>query len=216
MEQKDLADVERMAKVVKLFRLVSEGKSEVEIRKEMGLEEAEYNRFRKECFEKEAERIKEKGIGEVYVEYMLHQKKCLEDLEAMSKQFSNAKHYSALVTSVKTRSDIYDKIIKVGQEFGLLEKRPERREIVAGVLVAKMNSNQLRSTILGELQGMEKLMNTFGGLGLEEIEPGELYPALPPATEIIDMTTKPLPGHKSRAHVLSSGRRVVKKVRGEG
>jgi hypothetical protein len=193
--------------------LKEQGKSDSDIRAAFGMELEQYEKFSKECLLCEAEKLKCKNVGEVYVEYLLNQKKCIADLERMATKFDQVKHYSALVQAVKTRSDIYDKIIKVGQDFGLLEKKPERREVVAGVLVAKMDNDQLRSTILGELTSMEKLMEMYGDQNIIDVLPGPLHREYLPAPVLdsLDSAVPLLKGHKTKTHVVSSGRRVVKK-----
>jgi len=199
-------DLERLsdeARYSLAMMLLGEGKGEEEVAKACGVGEAEWAKFRKDCFEWAAEGVRGKSAGEVFVEYMLNQKRCIKDLEVMAQRFDNAKHYSALVGSVKTRSDIFDKIIKMGQDLGLLEKRPERKEIVAGVLVAKMDDQQLRDVILGELRNLDELMGVARG-GLMELSEPVLH------------REAGMRGHRSKANRVIGGRRVTKKKRGEG
>jgi len=191
------------------------GKNDDECRSELRMDSEDYDNLRKETLNWKAEEIRDKTVGEVYVEYMLNQIDCIRDLEKMCKKFDRVKHYSALVSAVKARSDIHDKIIKMGQEFGILEKRPERKEIVAGVLVAKMDSDQLRNTILGELTNMEKMMEKFGGHDILDLPEPKLHRPIP---KVIDMgpvgkkeKKKTKKGHKSRANKVFGGRRIVKK-----
>jgi hypothetical protein len=205
----DIAKIENEARLVRFLQLKKSGESDDDIRAKFEMDLETYDAFVKECFLHEVERIQNKSVGEVYVEYMLAQKKCIADLEKMATKFDQAKHYSALVNSVKTRSDILDKIIKVGQDFGLLEKRPERKEIVAGVLITKMDDDQLRNTILGELKNLEKMMNHFGDHTIIDLPQGSMYRELPAPLEMKEPES--LEGHKTRSHVISGGRKVVKK-----
>lgn len=205
----DLEQIENEARFVRFLQLKKSGESDDDIRAKFGMDLETYDRFAKECLLQEVERIQNKSVGEVYVEYVLAQKKCISDLEKMANRFDNVKHYSALVNSVKTRSDILDKIIKVGQDFGLLEKRPERKEIVAGVMIHKMDDEQLRTTILGELKNLEKMMNHFGDQTIIDLPKGELYRELPVPLELKEPET--MPGHKTKTHIVSGGRKVVKK-----
>jgi len=209
----DLAKIEKQAKYTRFFSLKEQGESEAEIRIALGMELDDFEKFAKECLQCEADKLSQKSVGEVYVEYLFHQKKCIADLEVMAKKFDQVKHYSALVNSVKIRSDIFDKIIKVGQEFGLLEKKPERREIVAGIMVAKMDSQQLRNTILGELSGLEKMMDMYGDQGILDVAPGELHRDYVPPLQLEKPESEAplLKGHKTKTHIIHGGRRVVKK-----
>jgi hypothetical protein len=205
----DLEKIENDARFVRFLQLKKDGENDDEIRAKFAMDIDTYDRFAKECLLQEVDRIQSKSVGEVYVEYMLAQKKCISDLERMATRFDNVKHYSALVNSVKTRSDILDKIIKVGQDFGLLEKRPERREIVAGLMIAKMDDDQLRNTILGELKNLEKMMNHIGNQTIIDLPQGEMYRELPAPLQMKEPESTP--GHKSKSHVVSGGRKVVKK-----
>lgn len=202
MSRWDMEQMSDEARYSMVMVLLGEGKDEGEVAKSVGVGAEEWGQFRKRCFEWAADEVREKSTGEVFVEYMLNQKRCISDLEGMAERFGSARHYSALVGSVKARSDIYDKVIKMGQDLGLLERRPERKEIVAGVLVAKMDDQQLRDVILGELRNLDELMGVVRG-GLMELPEPVLH------------REAGARGHRSKANRVIGGRRVMKRKLGE-
>ena len=95
------------------------------------------------------------------------------------------------------------KIIKIGQEFGILEKKPEEKRLVAGVLVAQLSNDQLRQAITGAIGNLNEMVANFGDLDITQMAPGSLHYKLPESTTA---------GKTNRAKTsrVSKGRRVVK------
>ena len=199
--------VERSTLRIKLLKMIADGDAEDKIRKQMKMNLEEYVEFRRECLQWSADAIREKSIGEVYAEYVLNQKKCINDLESMAEKFSS-KQQSAYVSSIKARADIFDRMIKVGQEFGILEKKAERKEIVAGVMVAKMEDDELRQTVIGELVNLKGMMDSIVGTGIMELPVGALHRPGPKPGVV--KSSKRKKGHTSIMNRIHRGRRVVK------
>lgn len=201
-ERLDVARIEKMGLWQRILHLLYEGFSDSDVREQLRLEPDEYDRLRREAFEFEADRIRQKSSEEIYVEYMINQGKCIKDLTDLASQFVARKHYSALVTAVRARSQIYDKVIEVGQNFGIIEKAPDRSEKNVKLLIGKLEKEEIAKMAVGELQNMDRLMKMIGDEDILDVSPGRIHRALP----------APKTGKKDRAkqNRVHKGRRVVK------
>ncbi len=166
-----------------IYTSMCEGKLDNEIMASMGLEPEEYKKLRAAMMDAKADEVRNQPTEHVYVEYMIKQAKNIADLTKMIDEFTTTKQYTALVGAIRIRAELYDKLIAKGQEFGLIHKEPDRKEIVAGVLVADLSNKQLKTAIVGELTNLNQLMSRYGDSKILDMAPGTLHhgPRLPPA-----------------------------------
>jgi hypothetical protein len=175
--------------IATIYGYLSQGKSDKYIMKKMGLASEDYDSLKVAMFDAKADEVRARPNEHVYVEYIINQAGNIRDLTKMVKEFHKSKQYNAMVGAIRARAEIYDKLIAKGQEFGLIKKTPERKEIVAGVLVAELSNTDLKRAVVGELNMLDKLTKKFGDGDILELEaPGDLHhgPALPPASGASD------------------------------
>jgi hypothetical protein len=145
---------------------------------------------------------------------MNEQKACISALDEITDQFA-MNQLSAKVGAIRAKSDIVDKIVKFGQDIGLIDRRPEERRILAGVMVADMSNKQLRGMITSELANLDKMVKTFGEAGILDMNPGALHydPAPVPALKAgaTGQSKAKSKTNKSKANKVHGGRRVVRK-----
>lgn len=160
----------------------------------MGLSAEEFQDLKAQMFDKKADAIREKPNEHIFVEYLINQTGNIQALTDMIAEFKTSKQYNAMVGAVKARADIYDRLIAKGQEFGLIDKRPERKEIVAGLLVADLSNQQLKVEMTRALDGLNKLQKRFGDgdlLALPKAESLHRGPALEAESESAPILVKP-------------------------
>jgi hypothetical protein len=164
-----------------IWDALCKGESDDEIMDLMGLEPEIFRALKVQLFEDKAQELKRKPPEHVYVEYVLAQTQNIQDLSDMIGEFRKTKQYNALVGAIKARSDLHDKLIAKGQEFGIFKKAPNRREIVAGVLVQDMSRDDLKTAITGAISRLDTMMKRYGDGDIMEQVPGAIYngPALP-------------------------------------
>lgn len=184
--------------VVKIFTRLSEGLTDKEVMDEIGVSAEDYNQFKAAMFDAKAEEIRGRPIEHVYVEYLINQASNIKDLtDLVIKKGSH--QLNAMVGAVRVRAEIYDKIIKTGQEMGVIKRAPQQHEVIGGIIVADLTSEKLRALITNELRELGGLMKKYGDKGILDMEPGSLHygPALPAKTSADgedDLpTTRPAP-----------------------
>ena len=197
--------------IVTIYTKLCEGKDDREVMDEMGLEADEYEAFKAAMFDAKTDEIREMPEEHLYVRYIIEQNINIKDLTTMINQFKSTKQYNALVGAVRARSEILDKIIAKGQEFGIIKKTPTRKEVVAGVLVADMTNNDLRVGITKAIKQLDSLVKMYGGnksiLELPDPESFHRGPVLPEETLTAELSGPPKKTAKNTKKKVYKGRR---------
>lgn len=164
-----------------------EGLTDEEQAAKMGLEAEEFQRLRTAMFDSKAEEVRAKPTEHVYVQYIIDQAKNIKDLTEMINDFKNTRQHTAMVAAVKARSDIHDKLIKKGQEFGFIRQDPKTGDLGLGKLLGDMSNKQLRVAITAELRTLNDLVGRYGDGNILDVSVGQLHhgPRLP-AQELED------------------------------
>lgn len=196
--------------ILRIYTMLTSGEDENDILDEMGVTVEEYEKLKSAMFEAKAEEVRSKPIEHVYVEYMIEQLKNVTTLSDVIDNYRSTKQATAIVGAVKVRSEIIDKLITKGQEFGLIKKVPNRNEFVGGVVIANLTNQELKKQITGALGGLNDMLTKYGDKNMIDVTPGEIHrgKALPEAVldSEEDKTTKP---NKSKF----KGRRNVKRTK---
>lgn len=171
--------------IVTIYGHMCEGKLDNEIIADMGLTPEEYKKLRSAMFDAKADEVRSTPTEHVYVDYMIKQARNIKDLTDMIEEFKTTKQYTALVGAVRVRAELYDKLIAKGQEFGLIHKEPDKKQVLAGVMVADLSNKQLKTMIVGELDNLNQLMARYGDANIMDMAPGKLHhgPRLPPTID---------------------------------
>jgi len=166
-----------------IYSSMVEGGTDADIAAEMGITAEEYQGLKAAMFDAKADEVRARPTEHTYVQYMIDQAQNVKDLTNMIADFKMSKQYNAMVGAVKVRSEIYDKLIKFGQDFGLIHKEAKKGELLVGHLIADMTNKQLKAAITGELSMLNGLVKKYGDKDIMDMDPGSLHhgPRLPPA-----------------------------------
>lgn len=175
---------EQLAEAVQaIYSGYLDGKTDEEVAADIGVDAEEFAKLRASMLDVKAEEIRTKPTEHVYVQYMIDQCRNLKDLTKLIEDFRTTKQGTAMVAAVKARSDIYDKLIKQGQEFGLIQKSMDSDGLGISKWVRDLTNRQLRATIASELKSLHSMVRKYGDTSIVDMDPGELHsgPQLPPA-----------------------------------
>lgn len=205
--------------IATLYNGLSEGMTDKEVFEEMGITAEDYKALKISMLEGKAEELRSKPHEHTYVEYLISQSANIRDLTSIIDKMDSKEQYASMVGAVRARADILDRLIEKGQAFGLIHKKAERKEIVAGVVVSELSDPQLKKLILGELSMLNDLRKQFGEKNFSKIEvPDELHtgPALveePKSKEDVGVFKKEdLPKtNKAKTSKISKGRKKIRK-----
>lgn len=196
------------AACAKLRAYLAAGDSDHEICEKMGLSWGDYEELKGKMMAFESAKVVTQSSEQVYVEYLMNQEKNIHALSTMIDSFQDSRQHAAMVGAVKARADIYDKMIKTGQEFGFIEKMPERTEIVAGVMVRDLSEQDLRAHITSALSSLDTMQKKYGdSSNIIDLDPGQThFPDPKPQKKALAAGGKT--NHRSQP--VHKGRRVVK------
>jgi hypothetical protein len=193
------------------------GEADTDIADLMGLDADQYRSLKLEMYKREKVELG-RTTEEFFIDYRLRQEGVIAELDKMVAYYSpqkvkvegggnnetlmadqfSAQRYggqpSAIVGALRAKSDIIDRIVKVGQEFGILEKAPEKKLVIGGLAVAQMSNEDLRRNIVEAVTGLKKLTTRYGdtdvlgralpsaGTVPAPVQDAELVPAAPKFT----------------------------------
>jgi hypothetical protein len=201
--------------VLTVYGLLCSGEDESDILDEMGLTATQYEELKKKMFDVKTDEVRSKPIEHVYVEYIIEQLRNISALNDIIANYRQTKQATALVGAIRARSEITDKLITRGQEFGLIKKVANRNELVAGVVIANLSNQELKKEITGALGGLNKLISQYGESSIIDVTPGKIHhgrglpeAVLYPATDVEKESEKK---SSKRRDKVRKGRRVVKR-----
>lgn len=197
--------IEAAARITRVLLLLEAGKTDAEIMDETGYTAEVYDATKAAAMKQMADFQEGREKKEIYAEYLIRQNANITDLTSVIRklQGEGAKSYSQiLVSAIRARSDIYDRMVKTGQDLGFIEKILDEKRVTVAVLLAKLNDDQLLSHVYGQLAQLDDLMKTVGSGEILDVAPGQIHRALP--------APKESKTNRAQANKVHKGRRVVK------
>ena len=164
-----------------VYELRVEGKTDKEIMEILRYDAETFEEVTTAMYESRAERMRVMPREHVYIDYVTEQRRNIKDLNDLVTNLDKKTQYNALVGAIRLRSDILDKIVEKGQEFGVIKKQAQRTEIVAGLLVHDMTQEDLRKGILGQTKLLKDVMERYGDGDIMSLTPETRHYALPAA-----------------------------------
>lgn len=146
---------------------VMEGDTDEEIMQLLGINTVgKYNELKRELYRQETADLRNKTTEDVFLEYKWAQEKCMMDLDEAMKGIPENQP-NALVGAIKAKSDIIDKILKTGQDIGVINKEPEKKLVIQGHVIAQMDNNSLRKLIAQETNSLADAIARYGDMDMD-------------------------------------------------
>lgn len=213
----------------KLGKLLEEGHNDATACHKLGLSLNDYEIVKSKMLEVQKELLAQVSSEDLYLEYIRNQRACIHDLNRVIDRTmdSSSKPSTTTVNAIRSRSEIYNKIIETGQQFGFIDKKPERKEIIQGVVVAHMDDQELKQAVLGQFKSIGEMMSKYDGSegNILDIDPGPLHKDDVVDVEVVEQKALPEPqaapipvpdkgqtyDKQHKRNKVHKGRRVVKK-----
>jgi len=167
---------EMMEAAKTLFKELVSGENDGDVADIMGWDDETFAKVKKAMLSSNADEMRSKPAEHVYVEYLIEQRRNVKDLTDL------INNLDAVVGAIRLRSEIVDRILERGFDFGVI-KRAETRQAggnvtfnYLGINLGEMTAPQLRDAIGAQLKELEGLMSKFGdGVGITSLSPGALH-----------------------------------------
>lgn len=209
--------MEREVALLKLRTCLEKGMYDDEIQQETCYAPDVIKELREELGARESASIRQRPTEEIYALYIYEQRRCISDLNEVVDDFKSNlgkdldekgdrqknRNINGYVGAIKTRSEILDKILKTGQDLGIIKRDSSNKGLFAGQAIINMTNIELKQYVLGEVQALHQMMADFGDQDITAIDVGPLHKQIGPPKD-------PVKAHARTA--VHGGRRVVKEV----
>lgn len=191
-----------------LGQLLADGKADEEICKQLCVSSPDALAELIETYHAELiDKLKRKSPERKFADYLTKQGQGIRVLDQLVADLRSAKEgkftpavASAVVSAVRARADLIDRIETRGIQCGLFPKEIEQK-MVRGVDVSKLTPAQLKGAIFTQVQDLSTLVE-YEDVSLGELDAGDLYrDDLPPV---------PTAARRKRRGKRAAGRKVVK------
>lgn len=161
-----------------------------EIMDTLGYNVDQYNEARRFLLEAKSTEIRNRSREHTYVEYVLEQRRSIKDLDKLVKDLDKQSQYNAVVGAIRLRSDLIDRIIDRGQDFGFIKKEAASRDLIAGIIITDMSNADLKKEIVQQNKLLVGLMEKFGEKSFLELEDKPLHYGSPVFKKTISTTAE--------------------------
>jgi hypothetical protein len=103
----------------------------------------------------------------IFVDYVIRSRQNLRALQDLREGFVGTNQGAAAVGAIKAQQDILDRMIKVGQELGYVEKKPDRKEFLFG----RLDDAQLNARLRLEFDMTHKMAEGFANVSFLDVSP---------------------------------------------
>jgi hypothetical protein len=128
----------------------------------MGIDPDTYNKLKSMLLDKKTDELRKRPIEHVYVEYMIWQMQNIGTVTSIINEARADKQHNAAIAAVRTRADLYDRLIGKGQECGIFKKAPEQHRIGVTAMVTDLTSDEIKVEFATAVSVMTKMMRKFG------------------------------------------------------
>lgn len=172
------------AKIEMLRACLAEGMSRGEIARTMNLSRTELSALERKLMTDDAYPFLSVPAPHRYYTFVLQQEQCIRDLDfyidaayenvrswremlreippddehtrrQMIKEFPN---YQAAIAAVRAKSDILERVVKVGQDMGVIEKRPKEMRVSGQLNLAALPTEVLKEELQKKLDQLQNIV----------------------------------------------------------
>lgn len=159
---------------------LAEGLDKREIKKILGLDEKQFEKIEKKVINEDGQTQISKASPYRYYEYLQRQEKCIRDLEyftnhidselefyqemqdqykngAIDKMPSGRPNIQGGIMAIRAKSDILDKMVKTGQDLGIIEKRAKELRVLGNINLAALPTEELQVLLTKKMKEMGSL-----------------------------------------------------------
>ncbi len=150
---------------------IAEGKTDEEIVEETGVDFAVLDELKNELYSQDRAAVESADPVSIFIRYCLQQEGIIAELNKVIEKFMDTNQGSAIVGAIKEKSQIYDRVIKMGQDLGLIIKTGTGFELPPDMLAGR-DPDEIRDIIQGELDSINELLGDAAKEPLYIIEGG--------------------------------------------
>lgn len=200
--------------IAMLYGELLRGEEEEDIPANLGWSEERYLQVKNAMLESKAAELRGVPREHFYVQYVIEQRRNMRALTDLITGLDQKRQYNAMVGAIRLRSELTDKIVDKGMQFGVIKKEPERKEIFNGMLIADITDKELTDMILQQNVKLSGMMKKFGEIDIMSMDSGDTHygPSVDTSEEsIIDVELAALESEKEEEKVKPKKKKKKKK-----
>jgi len=186
---------------------IVDGVDDIELSERLGISTSDTQELKRKFLEHEASLVRSKSTEIDYVEYCLEMQRSMADLDRLissNKKIGSA--ISTVVSAVRARADIVDRMMKTGIDLGLIVRQGKNGTAEGGEAIKGLTNPEIRKYIFQEIQVFNNTMIRYGDRNITDLDIGPMY-SLPPPQPVPRTPVKTSPHSRSP---VSKGRRIVR------
>ena len=186
-------------------------KTDAEIVGETGWPLEDVKKLRAEVYTEEEVRLVGRRGEEVYVQYALRMGGLVKELDTAVDELKTGsqgdRQGAAIMSGIKAKAAMHDRVIKLGQQMGFVRKVPESKIII----LAGLSDRELAQHLQVQMRRLDTMVDRYGGKDVIDLDPDKIQPVLSmqrirPVVEEVG-TSKPPAAPKARLNPPDAQRR---------
>ena len=142
-------------------RLLGEGRTDDEIKLELGLADHDFFNHRSTVVEEERNKAGRQPV-EIFVEYQLRQLQHIDELEKIREKAQESGQLGHAVSATKVKAELLDKIIQRGQDLGVYHREGQKLTVKGAMGLVHMSPRQLAEQLDTSFQRLQALSEDLG------------------------------------------------------
>lgn len=144
-------------RLAELRAMITAGHTDEKIIEETGVEFQALEILKDEIYKQDRAAIDSADPVSIFIRYCLQQEGIIVELDKVIEKFSTTNQGSAIVGAIKEKSQIFDRVIKMGQDLGLIAKAGGDLRLNEESLAGR-DPDEIREMIQGELDDLNELL----------------------------------------------------------
>lgn len=141
----------------RMRHLIGKNYTDDELAEELKIRSDQVQVLRRRIYQTDKVRFQTFDKYAVYSDYVAKSTQMVKELDEIKTKFRNRGQWTALVAAVKQKGEIYDKVIKLGQEFGFIDRKATEIKVEGEMSFSTMSDADMKAEIAAEVAKMHKL-----------------------------------------------------------
>ncbi len=141
----------------RMRHLIGKNYTDDELADELKIRSDQVSILRRKIYQTDKARFQSFDKFAVYSDYVSKCTQMVKELDDIKTKFRNRGQWTALVAAVKQKGEIYDKVIKLGQDFGFIDKKATEIKVEGEMSFSAMSDKDIRAEIQAEVNKMHQI-----------------------------------------------------------
>jgi len=148
-----------------------------ELARQLGVTIEEISRRKSQLYKHFKIGLENKTCEEEYLDYYWQQKECIRQLDEIIENYKDTRHQGMVITAIRIKSDIIDKIYKKGAELGLFGEAKRKKTKLQKMSIKELEKH-LENQLLKFQATVRRAIEIEERMDIET-EASESYPEIP-------------------------------------